>query len=384
MNKLEKISLHSALKISKPDLNLCYHPIPLERFITFDYVANNQSKDYKFWVEVIDLLLPILKANKISIIRIGENNKKITEGVYNYTDKSFGQNAYIISKSLLHFNANNYLSYLANILEIPLVSIFSSIESNYFPFPKGENDIFINSPKNDKNPTFSNTESPKTIDNIDPSKIASAILDSLGLENNLKSIGRIFYGEMSDIKTIEIVPDFTPPADFMPGSLVNLRADYSFDEQSIFHFSQNRQLGIITKKALSESLLYSCLNSIKRISVNCEGGVDQSFLKNLKKFGINYELFCKDKSILPKLRLENIDETIEFYEEKQKPLDFLEKDVNNMFVRSSKILFSKGKSYATKAHWIIDHNLTPEPQPYLDTSDFWQDSDFLTIYKTKN
>lgn len=383
MNKLEKISLHSALKTSKPPINLCFFPIPFDKYITFEFFSKEQSKDYKFWQDVIDFISPFLEAEGIKILRIGSHNKKQIDGIYQYTDKTFGQNSYIISKSMLHFNANSCLSLVANQLNIPLVCIFSSSPSDFFPFNKGAKDFFIDAPQGGKNRTFAKAESPKTIDNISPNQIASAILNSLGINNNLSSLNRVFNGDMSHIKTIEIIPDFMPPADLMTNSLINVRADYFLDENLLFAFSQNRQMGIITDKPLSENILLSIRSRIQRVSVNCDGGLDSVFLKNLKKFGIPYELFTTIKEGLNEVRLKNIDETIEFYERKKKPIDFSVKSDYSLEVKSSKILISKGKTYASKAHWITNQETSADLQPFIDTSDFWEDSDFLTIYESK-
>lgn len=383
MNKLEKISLHSALKTSKPSINLCFFPIPFDRYITFEYFSKDQSKDYKFWQDVVDFISPFLDAENIKILRIGDSNKKQIDGVYEYTNKTFGQNAYLISKSMLHFNSNSCLSLVANQLNIPLVCLFSSLPSSFFPFKKGKKDHFIDSPQDGKNRTFAKSESPKTIDNISPSEIASAILKSLGIKNELSSLNKVFSGDMAHIKTIEIIPDFMPSPDLMANSLINVRADLFLDENLLFAFSQNRRMGIITDKPLSENLLLSIRSSLQRISVNCDGGLDPTFLKNLKKFGIHYELFTSVKEGLSEIRLNNIDETIEFYEKKKKPIDFSIKDDYTLSVKSSKILISKGKSYASKAHWITDQPSSTELQSFIDTSDFWEDSDFLTIYESK-
>jgi hypothetical protein len=189
---------------------------------------------------------------------------------------------------------------------------------------------------------------------------------------------------MSHIKTIEAVPDFSPSSSLLKNSLINLRADLSFDEQHIFNFSQQRHLGLITKTALSEGLIFSIRNSLQRVSVNIDDGLDDIFLKNLKKFSIPYELFTTKKDNLTALRLKYIDETIEFFEVKKKPIAFEDKSDTLLQVRSSKILLSKTGSFPTKAHWILNEKSTSNFVSYIDSSDFWEDQDFLNIYEQKN
>ena len=206
-------------------------------------------------------------------------------------------------------------------------------------------------------------------------------MDHLKIDHKLNGIKRVFNGEMSHIKTIEAVPDFSPKSSLLANSLLNLRADLHFDESNIYHFAQGRQLGLITNRPLSEGLLFSIRSSLQRISINIDEDLDDNFLLNLKKFGIKYELFTSKESALKNLRLKYINETVEFFEKKQKPIAFPKEDGKLFLVRSSKILLSKTGTFPTKAHWISNTKSESQFQTYIDTSDFWEDSDFLNIYE---
>lgn len=379
MNKIEKISLNSALRPSKPFINFCFYPLLFEKYITFDLNSSVQSNYYNFWQDVVDIIKPELDKHNIQILRIGSNKGYEVEGVHDYTLKTFNQNAYILKSSLLHFNSRSSVSILASQLDIPLVTIFSGSEhSSNFPI-KNSRSTFIDSPKLGKNPSLSDIENPKSIDRIDPIQVSKSILSSLNIKLELNK-KRVFFGDMSHVKTIEVVPDFSPPASLLPNSLVNIRADLHFNDENIFGFCRNRKAGIITNQPLPEGLIYSVRNSIQRVSINGDEGIDESFLKNLKKFNVPYEIFITDKSKLYDLRLRYIDEPIDFLEKKSKPLDFDGQTHHNLCMRSSKILIAKNGSFSSKAHWVVNKNIDGLFDSFIDTSDFWEDSDFISIY----
>ena len=48
MNKLERYSLHSGLKISKPFVNDCFFPIVHEKYISFHAEESVNSKKYNY------------------------------------------------------------------------------------------------------------------------------------------------------------------------------------------------------------------------------------------------------------------------------------------------------------------------------------------------
>jgi len=161
--------------------------------------------------------------------------------------------------------------------------------------------------------------------------------------------------------------------------------DLHFDENNVFQFAQGRKLGIILNKPLSSDFCQAARNSIARITLDVTDGVDLNFLKILKKLQIPYELFVKDSSKLQSLRLENMDEEISLFERKtKKDLDSSAVICNNAIMKSSKILISNGKRFASKAHWVLNKEISSEYQEVIDNSDFWEDLDYYIIYNKEN
>jgi len=389
MNKLQRYSLHSGLKSSKIFINDCFFPITIDKYLTFNTSSEVQSKHYELWQEVIDLIKPYLKSKKIEIVQIGSSKDPVIEGVFNYKGlTNFNQSAFLIKNSLLHFNVCDHFSYVAYNFSTPLVSLFSNEPSSSFSFDLNNKTKFIDSPK-DKGCSYSAIEMPKTINKISPTKVASSILDLLNIKHELDDLTLIHAGESSHIKVIEVVPDFEPDQNFLKNSLVNLRMDYYFDEVNLYKFCQNRKIGIITDKVLSENACAACRGSLVRVSLDISKvSFDEAtiFLKNLKKFNINYDLFTFDESILHDLRLQFFDEKISLFKKNTKnDLDVELSTSYNYDVKSSKILISNGQTFSSKAHWIVGEEITGQYSSVIDTSDFWEDLDYYIIYrKDKN
>ena len=61
MNKLEKLSLHSALKIKEPIVNELFFPVVSDKYICIcsEYIID--SRKYNFLSEVVSLITPFLR-----------------------------------------------------------------------------------------------------------------------------------------------------------------------------------------------------------------------------------------------------------------------------------------------------------------------------------
>ena len=73
MHILESYALQNALKIDRPLIFERFFPLAVEDYITLDTSAlGTGSLVYDHWQQVVDLIIPILQAKKISIIQLGD------------------------------------------------------------------------------------------------------------------------------------------------------------------------------------------------------------------------------------------------------------------------------------------------------------------------
>lgn len=384
MNKLENFAIHSGLKIDKPIIDESFFPIVHDKYISFNLESTEKSKAYDYWQEVFDLVLDHLNENNIKVIQIGSGKTPQIDGTFNLSGMiSFNQESYVIRNSLLHLNSFDFRSVLSDLNETGCISLISHespenlIDSSFVEVLTPGDGLFSLNPNENK----------KTINKIPPIKVAQKILDKLNLNLNL-DFSQVFMGSNYPIKTIEIIPDFIPDHSFLANSLVNLRADLHFDPQKIHAFTLGRKVGIITDKIFDEGFITASKDSIVKISLEIksleESNVSElfKFLKILKKYKTSFELFTRNSELLTKARLRFIDYKVSLYKEKTKK--DLDKEIDlcdNLFMKTSKIIISNGKKYATKAHWVIGKTMDDKNQDIIDTSDFWSDLDHYVIYR---
>lgn len=382
MNKLEKYALHSALKPQDAQLNECFFPVKEDKYITYNINTNSTSKFYFHWQEVVNLIQPYLQKQGVSILKIGNPNTPQVLGTINYSGKSFNQNNYILKKSLLHFNAFDYFSYICDQMSKPNVSLFSSFPSASYNFKDYSNKIFIDSPKGDKNPSLIENETPKTIDLISPTQVAYGILKLLNIDNDLNNYNCIHFGESAHLKMIEVIPDFQCDPTFYPGAVINVRADLCEDQEFVASFlSSKRQVGLITKKSFGADFLHRYRSFLNKVIIYIDDRIDQDFILNLKKFNIKYQLVCINEKEIGRVRSENLDEEIELWNPStKKDLDISSDICNNLFFNTSKTMHSKSGIFSSKAHWIVNEQ-KESMSKVIDAAGFWEDSDFYYIYE---
>ena len=100
MNKLERYSLHSGLKIDRPLVNDCFFPIVHDKYITFHAEEKIDSKKYDYWQEIIDIIAPVLNNIGTKIIQTGANKSRQFNNVYSVRGLvNFNQESYDLSEA---------------------------------------------------------------------------------------------------------------------------------------------------------------------------------------------------------------------------------------------------------------------------------------------
>jgi len=389
MKRIEAISRHSGLKISKPFLSKSFFPIKDDKYITFNTYQIEQKK-YDFLQIVIDLIQPYLTDNDISIYQLGlpkDPPLVNCNGLCGAT--TINQAAYIIHNSLLHFGVDSALTHISSFYRTPTVCLYSGLP----PQVNGplEDFIFnedfaedwltnITGYDSDSLPSYSEQEFSKTINKIKPEDIAVPILDKLKIKHDLGSFKTLFTGDLFKYSIIECVPDFNPPPNFMTNRSVNLRLDYHFDEKNIISFSNGRRLNIITDRIIDIKILNICRNNIECITYQVDDDSDIDFVKKVKSLGIDINLISKDNSKLNTTRLKFIDFDIKEKEcLNKKDLDLNGETCDNAFFFTNKILISQGKKFASKIHYEKNIEFSDKNKVF-EEEDFWLDSNHYIIY----
>jgi ADP-heptose:LPS heptosyltransferase len=203
MHFLETHALNCGAKIDKPFIYTSFFPLPIEKYITFHSDSPATAKNYDYLQDVINIIYRPLEQHGIKIVQVGDpkdrnfSNCASLKGALNSN-----QLAFIIQNSMLHFGADGFPLHLAGGFDIPLVGIFVNnfinCDKPYFGSPEKQILISSYNRTENKKPSFSNDEMPKTVNLIKPEEIAASILKLLGIDYTIP-FESLFFGKKYSI-----------------------------------------------------------------------------------------------------------------------------------------------------------------------------------------
>lgn len=382
---VEEYAKNLGVKIAKPTVAKHFYPLLADKYITVYSEHTIESKKYQYFNIVFDLIKNSLHQSGIKVIQIGAKENCVIPNIDAcYGDLTFKQNAYILSKSLLHIGVDNVFSHYISSLNIPLVSIFGNIypEVSDGFWSSKDRKINIQSPWKEK-PCLNLVDPENAINKIKPEVIAQSILDQLKI-NNKVNIKTIHLGASFKDKIIEVVPNFFQPYQELKDQLIYLRLDYGFDAPSFMQWCQWSNVSIISDKLIPLGILDQIYPKVKNISfiINEKINLDDFYIKYLKSKKINFQILVKDENLIP--------ETQEKYFEIQvRPYKTLKKEdmtgkptkINNTFFSSNKTILSNGKRYPSKYHWQKDENIIDKNLNIVEDDVFYEELNHYFIYE---
>jgi hypothetical protein len=387
MNIAEKYALGCGLKIAKPFIDLAYLPICEDNIITIDTRCRYNDGTYDYFSDVVSLIAPFLKEKNIEIYQIAsdENVKLAAKRCFIKINKK--QEAYIISKSKLLIANQNYSLYLASALGIPSVGLYSLFESDTIkPIWNQHLQINIDSERYGNLPSYGQlNESPKTVNSISPYLVAKKILDALNIKNDLDRFELVHLGKEFNRKVVEIVPNYTTEEKFLQDQFVNLRLDYieSMSTDALKFWIKNRKVNIITDKDINLSLLAPYKQNVKNITIMISDRISENFLKNCKYLGFSIKIYCNQIDKINEFRFKFLDWDI--FEDKASTLpDDVKSKINETTkFTSSKILFSSGKLFSSKASFLRNSPLDKLGEHVILSKEFEEEQDYFKIYNER-
>jgi hypothetical protein len=387
MNIAEKYALECGLKIAKPFIDFAYLPICEDNIITIDTRCRYNDGTYDYFSDVVSLIAPFLKEKNIEIYQIAsdENVKLAAKRCFIKINKK--QEAYIISKSKLLIANQNYSLYLASALGIPSVGLYSLFESDTIkPIWNQHLQINIDSERYGNLPSYGQlNESPKTVNSISPYLVAKKILDALNIKNDLDRFELVHLGKEFNRKVVEIVPNYTTEEKFLQDQFVNLRLDYieSMSTDVLKFWIKNRKVNIITDKDINLSLLAPYKQNVKNITIMISDRISENFLKNCKYLGFSIKIYCNQIDKINEFRFKFLDWDI--FEDKASTLpDDVKSKINETTkFTSSKILFSSGKLFSSKASFLRNSPLDKLGEHVILSKEFEEEQDYFKIYNER-
>lgn len=389
MHLIESYALACGAKINRPKLTLNFYPVPFQKYITFHCSSGMESKNYSFWKDVYDYVLPELRNGGIGAVQIGgeKDFRLYPDVLFLGGATSISQSLYIISKSLLHVANDTFSVHAAGILNVPLVAVYGSTTvKNHGPFFKNDKTFCIESPRNGENPSFSRVEKQKMVDLIAPEDIANKILLALDAKTSIKE-KTVFTGSSYVSEVFEVIPDGRINLSSIQGcGGLNVRMDICFNEDNLASIlSQNRPCNIISDKEINPNLLKFFAKNIAAFTFYVDNSTDFDYISKVVAIGVSLRLTLKNglsKEETSKTRIKFFDFPVfdPSVENKKPPQLREEKD---LYFRTSKIIASINGYFPSLEHYKINKSFDPNLNvaEIIDCADFWQESEFFRIIK---
>jgi hypothetical protein len=381
MRLLDTYATNTGSKIDKPFIYSKYFPLPTGKYITFQAQTPYDSRNYSYWQEVINLIHPYLNKNNINIVQVGTKDEKPLNGIINLLGQtSINQLAYIIENNILHFGADSLCVHLSSYFNKAIVSLYSisnpSVAGPHFG-DKSKHVLFKGYERiGNKKPSYSQIESPKSIDTIKPEEIAGAILNLLDIKySNLPET--IYFGQDFNVKSFEIIPDEIIDPNSIPIENPIVRMDYSFNEAALENILRAKKTIIFTNKSIKKDIIQKYKKNILQIIYIIEENNDINFVKILKNNSINYTLLSfLEESILNKYKIDYMDYNLIINRKHRTREDAKIADINNLYYKSSRTLISSKGQFISRYDWL--HN---SGNKVVDDPDFWKEIDNFYIFK---
>ena len=372
MHLIQTQSLSAGAPIGTPLLPIDYVPIFDTPYITLQPYTK-PSKTYDYWVEVIELLLPVLKANNIQIVQLGGQNEQALPGCVHYQGlTSIAQTNYIVKNALLHLGADSWIAHAAGVFNIPIVCLYSNNKiNNVKPYwGDASKQKLLTGIESGMLPSYALEEFPKTINNIKPEDIANSVFDLLSFPEKVLS------------KTIKIGPLFTNKfVEWIPNCVINPQRDFAIDtiicrydkHQDLQNLAQQVQIShvnIISDKEIDLGFLNTFKSRIPEFIYIVTENNNPQYVKQVQKLGITVRLMSYlDREAILK-------DVLNYSEIGVINLKKSSKVSGANRFKTNKIIVDKGGLYASFAHQRAGINLL-SINNIIDSEELWLDHEFF-------
>lgn len=328
------------------------------------------------------------------MVQIGTENSAHIEGCVNLNGQlNYNQCHYLIRHSLLHVGVDSFTSQFASGLGKKVVTLYGDVPpENSRPFWSNKEDSIDLIPNN-KNGlySYSSENDKKGIDTIKPEIIAKHVCDLLEIDFDYPfhtlNIGKEYLR-----RNIESIPAANPIdiSNMKIDSLI-MRMDLFFSEQFLVNQLSVSKCSIITERPIDPRILVHFRGKINELIYLLGDSHSKNYVKELSRLGIKCNLMTeKSEEKLASLKLEYLDYGpihIKNVSKKDNHETLREKDVKNLYYKSSRSLIYNQKPYYCEAA-IEDGIEIPtvgysEPHKVIDKESFWKDSEKFIILEKK-
>jgi len=353
MHILEQYAVNCGAKIGQPFILPEFFPLSFqEKYICLHAGSGMDSKNYDYFDEVMDLMMPHLNQKNIKVVQIGGPKERLIKGCYPALGCSKRQMAYIIQNSQLYFGNDTMSLHFASYYQKKIVCVSTVLyNSNFYPYWSDKNDYTIlESHRNGHKPTFSAQEFPKTINLINPEDISIEILKYLKIKNNLNVHKTLNIGLMYNRKELNVIPDHVVARSHFIQSVVS-RMDLVHNEQNLYHQLKIMPTIINCNQKIDLEILKENKSNILGLSVFIDDDENLDFIKQIKSLNIKYQILSYlDNDQLNKYKIKFIDYGNIIRIKRNFPeLETKLKDIKTqLYYKSNNFLLSNGQIYLSE------------------------------------
>jgi hypothetical protein len=396
MHLVEQYALSCGVKIDKPHVETSFFPLPFEKYIILHASSGMPSKNYDFFEDVVEVILPHLESQNIKIIQIGGSRDMPIGNCHHLQGKtSLHQTFYLIKNCMALLGNDSFSTHVASGFDKKIVSLYgNSPKECCGPYwGKKENQSSIQAKLNSPKHSFSPNENKKSVNNICSWEVASSLLNLLGLKDDeALNLETIYHGHSYWNKSVEVIPNFyseKQPEGFPPS--VNLRLDYResvtdvgfFIDRSL-EWMQNRPTHLIFKDQIDLNIFRPFFKNLAKISFCISPSTNENYIKLLKKSGKPTSFFCDNPDQIDEVQLKFLDSKVTLSPQGlKKDLDFDISLCDNAFYKTSKVLLSQNKMYSSRASYLKNIEYSNR-ELIIDSPEFWKEIQHYKLYRNKN
>lgn len=391
MHLVERYALSCGAEIDIPHIYEKYFPIGIDKYITL-HTTSKDAKNYDYWQEVVDILLPILNKENIGIVQIGSKDEKPLIGCYlTLGQTTINQTAYIIQKGLLHVGTDSFPVHMAGHFDKPLVALYSNnwaaCVKPYWGDPSRQ--ILMEPDRTELKPSFSLQEFPKRINSFKPEKIAENVCSLLKIPFDYP-YETLCIGDQFNNSVLENAPNqVVNPADFNTDNIL-VRMDYHFDETNLATQLSMCKCSVVTDRPINPNILAQFKPHVIELQYEITNDSSADFVKILQQLGLRFTLFsflAEDE--VEKQRIKFMDYGLIHTQPLGVPKECEGLDYTKLLFKSNKFTLSNRQIFASRYSLL---NKTPIPNigshlcpiTTLENIDvLWREKRHLRIVKLK-
>jgi len=387
MHLAENYALTAGVKISKPQIETLFYPLPFKNYITIQCSSGMVSKNFDYYNDVIRLIKPYLIENNIEVVQIGLKNDPKMSNVYSLLGKTnIRQVAYVIKNANLHLGNDSFACHFAGHFNIPLVALYGpAVKETCKPYWGDEDKQILLSPDNKKEkPSYSAEERVKRVNSISTFEICSSVLKLLSIKNNFNDYIQTYIGESFYINAVDIVPNFKPVNSRNPElenlSIANLRLDYLDNLTYLDDWLSSRLCNVYINSEKYLDYIIKYKNNIKQIHITLNMDISNQFVEKIHTLNKPVLFYANNNKLLPDIRIKFFEVDVLSLDSKQENYLDICDDICDNYFQSSLKLYSNYKIYPCKAYLNIDQTISKQ-QKVIDCDDFYKEMVFFKIYK---